>query len=39
LDLSHYYFAEMNNELPPGDDEDAVDIQIRENNDALYARG
>lgn len=42
LDLAHYYFAEMNNELPPGDDEDAedaFDIQIRENNDALYARG
>ena len=44
LDLAHYYFAEMNNELLPGededeDDEDAFDIQIRENNDALYARG
>jgi hypothetical protein len=42
LDLAHYYFAEMNNELLPGEDEDAedaFDIQIRENNDALYARG
>lgn len=44
LDLAHYYFAEMNNELLPGededeDDEDALAIQNRENNDAVYAQG
>ena len=40
FDLAYYYFGEMNNELLPGEDaEDALAIQNRENNDAVYAQG